>query len=80
MPDQRPTFFDHSRHTLSVYNLKARLDVLAFAGEEHLSRPYHYRIEFTCTERDLAATDLLNQGAHFSLYPLPPPPTPKGFK
>ncbi|WP_434570072.1 type VI secretion system Vgr family protein [Pseudomonas sp. Z3-6] len=74
------TFFDHSRHTLSVYDLKARLDVLAFVGEEHLSRPYHYRIEFTCTEHDLVPTDLLKRDAHFSLYPMPPPPTPKGFK
>ncbi|XXF01628.1 type VI secretion system tip protein VgrG [Pseudomonas sp. D3-10] len=73
------TFFDHSRHTLSVCDLTAHLDVLAFTGEEHLSRPYHYRIEFTCTERDLVATDLLNRDAYFSLYPLPPPPTPKGF-
>ncbi|WP_434607643.1 type VI secretion system tip protein VgrG [Pseudomonas sp. D2-30] len=79
MLDQRPTFFDHSRHTLSVCDLTAHLDVLAFTGEEHLSRPYHYRIEFTCTERDLVATDLLNRDAYFSLYPLPPPPTPKGF-
>ncbi|WP_434575151.1 type VI secretion system tip protein VgrG [Pseudomonas sp. Z3-6] len=80
MSSQRPTFFDHSRHTLSVYDLKAHLDVLAFVGEEHLSRPYHYRIEFTCTERDLVPTDLLKRDAHFSLYPMPPPPTPKGFK
>ncbi|WP_434560517.1 type VI secretion system Vgr family protein [Pseudomonas sp. R1-6] len=79
MLDQRPTFFDHSRHTLSVCDLTAHLDVLAFIGEEHLSRPYHYRIEFTCTERDLVVTDLLNRDAYFSLYPLPPPPTPKGF-
>ncbi|WP_434701610.1 type VI secretion system Vgr family protein [Pseudomonas sp. D1-36] len=79
MLDQRPTFFDHSRHTLSVCDLTAHLDVLAFTGEEHLSRPYHYRIEFTCTERDLVVTDLLNRDAYFSLYPLPPPPTPKGF-
>ncbi|WP_445570856.1 type VI secretion system Vgr family protein [Pseudomonas sp. E102] len=79
MLDQRPTFFDHSRHTLSVCDLTAHLDVLAFTGEEHLSRPYHYRIEFTCTERDLVATDLLNRDAYFSLYPLPPPPTPRGF-
>jgi|GEM_PF-30698 len=73
------TFFDHSRHTLRVGDLKARLDVLAFEGDEHLSRPYHYRIEFTCTERDLAAEELLNQYAHFSLYAMPPPPTPRGF-
>ncbi|KJH79108.1 type IV secretion protein Rhs, partial [Pseudomonas fluorescens] len=73
------TFFDHSRHTLRVSKLNAHLDVLAFVGEEHLSRPYLYRIEFTCTERDLAATDLLNRWGYFDLYPVPPPPTPKGF-
>jgi type VI secretion system secreted protein VgrG len=73
------TFFDHSRHILRVRKLTAKLDVLAFAGEEYLSRPFTYRVEFTCTERDLAATDLLNQDAQFSLYTVPPPPTPKGF-
>ena len=80
------TFFDHSRHTLSVRNVDARLDVLAFDGQEHLSRPFIYRVEFTSTERDLAADSLLGQDASFSLnaapqkLPLlsldPPPITP----
>ena len=61
-------FFDHSRHTLSVRKVEARLDVLAFAGEEHLSQPYSYTVEFTSTERDLAANTLLGQDARFSLH------------
>ncbi|MBT2337751.1 MULTISPECIES: type VI secretion system Vgr family protein, partial [Pseudomonas] len=65
-------FFDHSRHTLQVYDLDAQLDVLAFEGNEQLSRPYHYRVEFTCPERDLSPNDLLNRYACFSLHPLPP--------
>ncbi|AUG08475.1 type VI secretion system Vgr family protein [Pseudomonas sp. S09G 359] len=60
-------FFDHSRHTLSVYQVQARLDVLAFKGQENLSKPYTYTIEFTSTERDLAADTLLGQDASFSL-------------
>ncbi|WP_460116064.1 type VI secretion system Vgr family protein [Pseudomonas sp. H2_D02] len=79
MTNPLPTFFDHSRHTLRISGVDTHLDVLAFTGEEHLSRPYLYRIEFTCTERDLAATDVLNRWGYFNLYAVPPPPTPKGF-
>ncbi|VVP15961.1 hypothetical protein PS862_03599 [Pseudomonas fluorescens] len=73
MPDPIRTFFDHSRHKLSVHNFDATLDVLAFHGEEQLSQPFHYVIEFTCTEQDLAADQLLNRDARFSLHaPLRP--------
>jgi type VI secretion system secreted protein VgrG len=77
------TFFDHSRHTLSVHNVNAHLDVLAFEGQERLSEPFAYHIEFTSTERDLAAETLLGKDARFSLHAppkklpllgLPPPP------
>ena len=71
MLDGLRTFFDHSRHTLSVRKVEARLDVLAFAGEEHLSQPYSYTVEFTSTERDLAADSLLGQDARFSLHAAP---------
>ncbi|SFM15798.1 type VI secretion system secreted protein VgrG, partial [Pseudomonas sp. ok602] len=53
------TFFDHSRHKLQVEDLTATLDVLAFHGEERLSQPFRYSIEFTCSERDLDAEHLL---------------------
>lgn len=65
-------FFDHSRHTLSVRKVEARLDVLAFTGHEHLSQPYSYTAEFTSTERDLAADSLLGQDARFSLHAAAP--------
>jgi len=72
-------FFDHSRHTLSVRNIEARLDVLAFEGHEHLSQPFTYRVEFTSTERDLAAETLLGQDACFSLHAAPQKPPASGF-
>ncbi|MDF3933904.1 type VI secretion system tip protein VgrG, partial [Pseudomonas citronellolis] len=65
------TFFDHSRHTLSVEGLDAPLDVLAFEGEERLSRPFHYRIEFTSPAQDIAADSLLCKDASFSLRAAP---------
>ncbi len=66
-------FFDHSRHQLKVRNLDATLDVLAFQGEEALSEPFRYRIEFTSSQRDLPVDQLLGQDAAFSLYPSPMP-------
>ncbi|SMP52279.1 hypothetical protein SAMN06295951_11689, partial [Pseudomonas panipatensis] len=39
MLDELRTFFDHSRHKLRVRGIEARLDVLAFEGEEGLSQP-----------------------------------------
>lgn len=71
MSNELQNFFDHSRHTLSVRNVEAWLDVLAFEGQEHLSQPFTYRVEFTSTERDLAAESLLGQDASFSLHAAP---------
>jgi type VI secretion system secreted protein VgrG len=65
----RPSpFFDHSRHTLRVRNVTARLDVLSFEGQEHLSQPFNYHVTFTSTERDLNADSFLGQDACFSLH------------
>ncbi|ANJ56762.1 type IV secretion protein Rhs [Pseudomonas silesiensis] len=75
MPNPIRTFFDHSRHKLSVHNFDATLDVLAFHGEEQLSQPFHYVIEFTCTEQDIAADQLLNRDARFSLHAPPRKPS-----
>ncbi|OPK11914.1 contractile injection system protein, VgrG/Pvc8 family, partial [Pseudomonas sp. VI4.1] len=71
MSSQLPIFFDHSRHKLHVLNADLTLDVLAFHGEEQLSQPFHYVVEFTCSEQDLAADQLLNREAQFSLHPVP---------
>ena len=74
-----PVFFDHRRHKLWVDDLEADLDVLAFDGQEHLSQPFSYHIEFTSTEQDLAAEQLLGKAARFSLYAANQPPVIKGL-
>jgi len=79
MLNQLRSFYDHSRHTLSVRDVDALLDVLAFEGKEGLSQPFTYRIEFTSTERDLAAETLLGQAARFSLHAPPQKPPALGF-
>ncbi|WP_256352243.1 hypothetical protein, partial [Pseudomonas gingeri] len=61
----------HTRHKLWVRGIDAGLDVLAFTGEEGLSQPFKYSVEFTSTQQDLAAEQLLGQEGHFSLHPLP---------
>nr|GEZ95388.1 hypothetical protein [Tanacetum cinerariifolium] len=68
MNDTIARFFDHSRHKLAVHGLAVPLDVLAFEGEEQLSQPFLYRIEFTSVERDIAADQILGKSAQFSLH------------
>ncbi|RUT37605.1 type VI secretion system tip protein VgrG [Pseudomonas sp. PAMC 29040] len=66
------TFFDHSRHILLVNDVAQLLDVLDFEGSEGLSEVFNYRIEFTCSDLDIAAQTLLGQQASFSLFGAPP--------
>ena len=47
MSSNPPLRFSHSHHMLSVKGCDAGLDVLAFEGDEALSKPFSYRIEFT---------------------------------
>jgi type VI secretion system secreted protein VgrG len=79
MSTQPHLFFDHSCHKLWVRDLKVPLDVLAFHGEERLNQPFTYHVEFTSSEQDLAAEDLLNKDARFSLYAAQQPPVIKGL-
>jgi type VI secretion system secreted protein VgrG len=79
MSTQPRIFFNHSRHIFTIHRLDAAFDVLAFEGQEHLSQPFNYRIEFTCVEQDLSAEQILNKDARFSLYPLPPKPPYPGL-
>lgn len=71
MLNELRTFFDHSRHSLTVRDIDARLDVLAFHGTEGLSQPFKYRVEFTCLDGDIGAEKMLGQGASFSLHGAP---------
>ncbi|WP_330211340.1 type VI secretion system Vgr family protein [Pseudomonas sp. AM4(2022)] len=68
MLNELRTFFDHSRHKLTVYGLDSVLDVLAFEGHEGLSQPFNYRVEFTCIDGDIGADSVLGQDANFSLH------------
>ncbi|WP_412548760.1 hypothetical protein [Pseudomonas sp. MWU13-2100] len=68
------TFFDHSRHTLWIRKLEAPLDVLVFEGTEGtegLSQLFNYRVDFTSTDGDIAAEQMLGQDARFSLHTAP---------
>lgn len=59
---------DHTRHKLDIHDLDAHLDVLAFEGEEQLSQPFKYIIEFTCIEQGIAAAQVLGKFADFTLH------------
>lgn len=65
------SFFDHSRHKLTVRDVDAPLDVLAFKGSEGLSQPFNYRVELTSTDGDIAAEKMLGQDASLSLNGAP---------
>lgn len=73
------TFFDHSRHTVTVDGQNALLDVLAFSGTEALSETFCYAIEVTSPNLDIAADTLLGKDASFSLRAAPPSVTIRGF-
>jgi type VI secretion system secreted protein VgrG len=79
MSTQPRIFFNHTRHKFAIRWFDAVFDVLAFEGEEHLSQPFTYRIEFTCSEQDLSAQKMLNKDASFSLYPPPAKPPYPGL-
>lgn len=60
-------FFDHSHHKLTVRGSGAPLDVLSFEGEEWLSSPFKYDIQFTSTDKNIDPTTMLMQDASLTL-------------
>ena len=54
-----PIRFSHSHHLLSVKGCDAGLDVLAFEGDEALSTPFRYRIEFTSADHTISKEMML---------------------
>jgi len=59
--------FSHNHHLLAVKGCEAALDVLAFAGDEALSRPFSYRIEFTSVDHAISKETMLMTAASLTL-------------
>jgi type VI secretion system secreted protein VgrG len=59
--------FSHSHHLLDVKDCNAGLDVLAFEGQEALSRPFSYRIEFTSDDPAIPREAMLMKSASLTL-------------
>ncbi|MCH9296079.1 type VI secretion system Vgr family protein [Pantoea allii] len=67
MSNNPPIRFSHNHHRLSVKGCGAELDVLAFEGDEALSRPFRYRIEFTCTDHAISKEMMLMKPGSLTL-------------
>ncbi|EKJ8218899.1 type VI secretion system Vgr family protein [Citrobacter sedlakii] len=67
--------FSHSHHLLKVHGCSALPDVLSFEGEEALSVPFNYLIEFTSTDKAITPQQMLMQDATFTLQA----PVDQGF-
>jgi len=59
--------FSHNHHLLAVKGCEAALDVLAFVGDEALSRPFSYRIEFTSADHAISKETMLMKAASLTL-------------
>lgn len=68
-------YFSHSHHLLSVKGCDSGLDVLAFEGNEALSKPFSYRIEFTSGDHAISKEMMLMKAASLTLQA----PVDQGF-
>lgn len=67
MSSNLPIRFSHNHHQLSVKGCEAELDVLAFEGDEALSTPFSYRIEFTSPDHVISKEMMLMKAASLTL-------------
>ena len=67
MSSHPPIRFSHSHHLLSVKGCASELDVLAFEGDEALSTPFRYRIEFTSGDHGISKEMMLMKAASLTL-------------
>ncbi|MND18108.1 Phage-related baseplate assembly protein [compost metagenome] len=67
MSSNPPIRFSHNHHQLSVKGCEAELDVLAFEGDEALSTPFRYRIEFTSPDHAISKEMMLMKAASLTL-------------
>lgn len=52
-------FDGHTRYKLNINDSRVKADVLNFRGREALNEPLNWRIEFTTSQNDIAARDVL---------------------
>lgn len=67
MSSVKSLLFSHNHHLLSVKGCEAGLDVLAFEGDEALSQPFRYRIEFTSADHAISKEMMLMKAASMTL-------------
>ncbi|MDW2597146.1 type VI secretion system Vgr family protein [Citrobacter braakii] len=67
MSSNPPIRFSHNHHQLAVKGCSAELDVLAFEGDEALSLPFSYRIEFTSADHAISKEMMLMKAASLTL-------------
>lgn len=59
MSNNPPLRYSHNHHLLAVKGCESALDVLAFEGDEALSTPFRYRIEFTSSDHAISKEMML---------------------
>ncbi|WP_431638473.1 type VI secretion system Vgr family protein [Enterobacter mori] len=67
MSSNPPLRFSHSHHLLAVKGCESGLDVLAFEGDEALSKPFRYRIEFTSADHAISKEMMLMKAGSLTL-------------
>lgn len=75
MSSVKSLLFSHNHHLLSVQGCEAGLDVQAFEGDEALSQPFRYRIEFTSADHAISKEMMLMKAASLTLQA----PVAQGF-
>lgn len=67
--------FTHNHHLLAVKGTPSGLDVLAFEGNEALSQPFSYRVEFTSSDHAISKEMMLMKPGSLTLQA----PVDQGF-
>lgn len=67
MSNTQPIRYSYNHHLLAVKGCEAEPDVLAFDGDEALSRPFSYRIEFTSRDHGISKERMLMKPGSLTL-------------
>ena len=67
MSTNPPIRYSHNHHLLVVMGCEAEPDVLAFVGDEAMSRPFSYRVEFTSRDHGISKEMMLMKPGSLTL-------------